>query len=154
MGSLYSASRSKDPRSLAHRVFALVDIFIILECAVSGGEGAGELSGCVREADGGGEGEGEKGGGGEEGCGGAPARRARSFGHCKTRTQCGAPDEDAGNAVDGSGARIDFIAGEIAVPAGTATWVERRTIRKEEGALAGLGRDRHRAVPPLRQTPE
>ena len=47
MGSLYSASRSKDPRSLAHCVFALVDIFFILECAISGGEGAGEFSGCI-----------------------------------------------------------------------------------------------------------
>ena len=121
MGSLYSASRSKDPRSLTRRVFALVDVIIILKCAVSGGEGAGELSGSLWEADGGGEGEGEKGGGGEEGCGGAPARRARSFGQCESSTECGAPDEDAGNAVDGSGARIDFIAGEIAVPAGAAT---------------------------------
>ena len=47
MGSLYSASRSKDPRSLAHRVFALANIFIIFECTVSGGEGVGELSVCV-----------------------------------------------------------------------------------------------------------
>ena len=153
MGSLYSASRSKDPRSLAHSVFALV-IIIVLKCSVSCGEGAGGFGGGLRETDGGGEGEGEKGGGGEEGGGGAPARRPRPSGQCESSTECGAPDEDAGNAVDGSGARIDFIAGEIAVPSGTATWVERRTIRKEEGALAGLGRDRQRAVPPPRQTPE
>ena len=120
MGSLYSASRSKDPRSLAHRVFALVDI-IILECSVSCGEGAGGLGGSIRETDGGGEGEGEKGGGGEEGGGGAPACRPRPSGQCESSAECGTPDEDAGNAVDGSGARINIIAGELAVPAGTAT---------------------------------
>merc|ERR1711989_139891 len=33
----------------------------------------------------------------------AAARRPRPFGQCESSTECGAPDEDAGNAVDGSG---------------------------------------------------